>query len=1827
MQKKTKLWSALGVAALAGVTTLGLLSQNAYAYSAYPGDGQLGYGDLAKAYGVYQIDGGDTIRMTSPGYPELNGQSVNTIKTFGVVDGDSDGQWPFVQADILGENANNGYLLIGSTAAGSSNIQDWVNRLGGNLTYVNRYLSQNGFSDMEGYDSTNFNTFHFASFAAVLTACAASVTENDITPTGETDSQGNPVYKSVRHIQTTNPPTADSINVSVSGGQATLTLKSTEDIPSGDYTHHYDAVQVTNNSTGQSSWLLGTDQSDMTDMQVESGGNGAQTDTETVDVSSLAPGNYTATFYVRDGVDRAAALPATTTFTIGQPAGITLTANPTSLNVGQSSTLVATAQNVSVSANDQIKIYDQAAKGTLSGGQNVYAGQNGATTATTTATDSTAETNHYIADLLDANGNIIAESNTVAVTWNSTDKPTITIFPKTNDVLNSGDSEKIYYEITGMDHDTNYQNYHVIITPIDPENVSNAWNTQDDTNWDDTYIEAEHPANGDTASVSYEAQLVNNDTGQVVDTDTSGTFTWKSVAPGLTFTASPTQLKSGQVTNLSYKVTNMAGGDYVSIQGTGGQNMWNETEDTESSGKSTEIETPYNGGTTTVQYTAELHDMTGKVIATQTATITWTSAPPTITMSASSIHNVPGEPDTIRYTVDQQLPPIDYVNVVPSGNGVDPWSATDAKATNGSFIETEDPSAGQTITETYVATIYDSTTENPISSSTITVDWYNPWNGTVQLTASPQFLPTGQSTTLTATTSQSIPDGYTLMIMDQTTGQMVSQGSSSPESSQYASFDAETDTFVAYVYDGYEQVGNPSNTVDVTWSALSLSADPQQLPAGDKSELTVTGQNVPSGDYLVVYNQSTGQEVGYSQSTPYSVQVSEATPVTDTFVAYISANTDSSGALITSNTVNVDWYGVTLTANPTRLPIKNTSLLTAQAQNIPNGYVLDIVDQTTNQTIATGEPGQTTLEAYQTKSQAETDKYVAQVVQPGNPTVPGLSVPSAQPSGLMFGADTSTSTAELGIYDTGSGNYRDISVPYLSAGQLYVLNKVVDGQVFMNATNGIESYNPSTAQWTHYADPSDSDSMTPLESTGSNGLVISVDVTNNHVIELNPSTNTWTDLGDPNPANPVGHQADGASIAFVIDAIAYDPDNGHIYAGASDGNGTYHHNGDGTAYNAIPSLYDYNPSTHAWAEVEASYWDGNGSFRQGNLIYFPAAHALFGVLSDAYNGATDTPFMYNIDTQSNMPVSFSSPSTYSSNLGYLMYDATTQTVLVSDTYFGYLGPITYEVYRFDKNGNDVGSSGVETTVYDSSRQTYGGWLQTYSYTGGIDYNYQDTFVEYNASTGAVTSLPGSPPSAWIPVAYVQTNSGVNVSEFPFWNMSSMPSYIPSSVFTQAASAAADGKGFWVNTNTTVANGTAWFESQFTTSSNESVTVTMPNAPTGIETVFIDGQPVLQDGNNPAALPGVTTGLSTTVTLPAGPHQVVIEGTQTNGFSSSDPSPSHVSLTIADGSSTLVNSSATSWRTTGYVTQLPAGWFSGAVGTYSFIESVFQEGQSSPIKQQQSYTVTNAASDVSATSAPVDVTWYLYDLQLSADPTELPDGYDSHLTATTDEAPAGDVIEIYDETTSKVVGDSSQGALTFTAQYAEPNPTTDTFVAYLKSANGTDATSNEVQVTWQQLKLTLEDPEVYHTDAWLANLQAYNDKYQVSDPSLLRSTVEFWAGEELKFKVFANIKVAQAFVTIQGLQMSPYAPANPPVDFTRPITIPLTLDSTTGYLEGNTDPSWEPWMQYIEDGTYQVTFYVKSADNQVASATASFTIDKQWVSGSDPGSYYHEHQTY
>ncbi|MCF8567049.1 hypothetical protein LLE49_20210 [Alicyclobacillus tolerans] len=1074
MRHKRKVW-AIASGALALIVG-GVFASEVFAYTV--NNDLSAYGEIVKQYGSYTLLGGDNVKVSSdnPGpYPNLAGQTIhiaeeqaNVYNGSGTPDGK--GNWGLMHADMVGADAKNGYLLIAEPSE-STNVQSWVQRLGGNLSYVTNYLQTHN-QQIQTTDQANNGSYTYDPFATVVTQSGAKFGTMTATLTGQT-YQGNPVYLFTYPIYTSAPPTVSGLTVVDSNGQQNvvtqgdpITFQSNVNVPlwSGIAGYHYDAVQIKDNTTGQTQWVVtgnGSYTINGINMQPVQGGHGTFTNEQlspnsSFSTSSLTVGDtYTATEYVADGVHRMTKTPATTTFTVvsgttppppppstGGTPTITMTANPATTASGSSSTISYTVSNWS--SGDYVTVSG-------GGGKHMWSAADD-----TNATDSYNETENpqygatttvnYIATVYNSSG--VAQSTAkVTATWTSsipattsltlTAKPTslgvgspttltVVVPPNpTGGAAPGGEFLEIINQATGQAVAPGaYTGTSDFTLGDNSQGQTETYTTTYTSNtagpqtfvaqlWDPNVTPYNHPPN-----------LTSN----------TQTVTW--IQPTITLSASPTNPLSGQSSKLSYSTTGMTSGDYATITGMGGTDMWSETQDTQTSGAFTETENPVDGGTTSVQYIAHLYDSSGTLLSTATMTVTWTA--PTITMTANPTKNVPGQPSTISYSVNVPLPSGYTVKITPTGNGAHMWNASGLTTQTGTDRETENPAAGQTIQINYTAEIMNPARQ-AIAMATTQVQWVNAWTGSLSLTASPMYLPVDNSTTLTATGSTAIPSGYSLYIKDLSTGQIVANTGASPATTTYTSYSPETDQFQAYVYDGYEQVGNPSNAVKVVWSSLSLNATPTLLPVNHSTTLTVSGTNVPSGDFLVIYDQSTGQVVGYSQSTPYSVTQTESTPQTDQYVAYINTSATPTGAYATSNTVPVDWYSVTLTANPTRLPVNDTSTLTANAQNMPSGYVLDIVDQTSNEIVASGQPGQTMVQALQTRTKVEKDTYIAQVVQPTNPPIPGMTVPPSTPPDGLF----SVTSTEVQHYDPATNTFGNIAGLPITVGSTVVSRQVV----------------------------------------------------------------------------------------------------------------------------------------------------------------------------------------------------------------------------------------------------------------------------------------------------------------------------------------------------------------------------------------------------------------------------------------------------------------------------------------------------------------------------------------------------------------------------------------------------------------------------------------------------------------------------------------------------------------------------------------------------------------------------------------------------------------
>jgi len=770
-----------------------LNANQAYAYTV--NNDLSAYGDVVLDSGTYTLMGGDAINVGNTGpYQALYGQTLHAALEQAYVS-DGKGNWGIMLADMKGANANNGYLLVADSSK-SSNAQTWVQRLGGNWSFVQNYLQTQN-QQIQTYDQQNQTSYTYVPFATIVSESGAIFGTKQIGgPNGTyTDPSTRQTYNEYMYtypIETSNPPVTTGLTVSdASTGSQTVTQGDPiqfgassnvylfSQLSGGANGHHYDAVELTNQSTGQTYWAVGSGSTDMTTMQAVSGGNGVFSDTLQFNTSGLQSGTYTASLWVADAVDRVSATPATTTFTVtpgSDGPSVMLTANAINLTAGQASTLAASANNGP--NGDYIKIIDETGAQTLSGSNTYADSQAGESALTASAMDNQAQ------------------------------------------------------------------------------------------------------------QVTYVAELVNASTGKVDATSNSVQVTWTSVAPSIKVTASPTTMGPGQSTQITYQATGLQSGDFVNVFGSG----------------------------------------TG----------------------ASNI-----------------------------------WSAYNQISSVGTGTEAENPGQGQTISVTYDAWVYNSSGQG-IAHDSITVTWTNNWTGTVSLIASPTLVQARHATTLTATTSQALPSGYVLMIVDETTGQIVGAGTSSPFASQYTSWGAETDKFVAYVSAGGSAAGPLSNVVTVQWSQVGVSASPTNLPMNSQSTISATAQNMPFGYYLVLYDQTTGQVIGSTTSSNLSATQTKTAAETDTYVAYLSSTATPANAIATSLSVAIDWYGVTLTASPISLPSGTATTLTANAVNVPSGYALYIMNKTTGKVVAVGTTGQTTLTATETKAAAETDTYVAEIGVPSN---------------------------------------------------------------------------------------------------------------------------------------------------------------------------------------------------------------------------------------------------------------------------------------------------------------------------------------------------------------------------------------------------------------------------------------------------------------------------------------------------------------------------------------------------------------------------------------------------------------------------------------------------------------------------------------------------------------------------------------------------------------------------------------------------------------------------------------------------------------------------
>lgn len=570
---------------------------------------------------------------------------------------------------------------------------------------------------------------------------------------------------------------------------------------------------------------------------------------------------------------------------------ITLSANPTSLTVGQSTSLSATASS-NMPGSDYIVIQNTSLgwpnlNYATSGNTSNWADYTGQTSFTVTDQGPTSpNTWDYKAYILSGPGQIVAQSNPVAVTWSAAAaNPTVTLSANPTS-LNTGQSTTLSATASSNMPSNDY----VKIEGTDGTNYSGPAGQDAVTTTDTSYS---------PTTVTYTA-YIDNSAGQQVAQSSPVTVTWNApvvtTTPTITLSANPTYLPTGQTTTLTATATNVPAGDQVDISGSDGLNQ--------STYSSSFTTTDVQYSAITVTYYAYVIGPGGTDAAEATpVSVQWYNAAPSITISLAGtpLNPMVGQSATLTATANQPFSNAYLAGIVPvSGN-------LTLTTTGGS--QYAPPGAGDTFLwdvassepgpETFQLRWAENGSGNIIYSNDVTITWQAA--PTVSLTASPTQLYSGQATTLTATASENVgPTPWYIVIYDSTTGQDIQTcGSGTSCSTTVTENQATTQRFQAYIgpsggtpASSGVQSTSPSRTVTWQTPTVSLSANPTNLPTGQATTLTANAGNLlngqmPPGDAIKIVGTDGLQQTGPANATSDTTHDTQNAPTTVTYTAYI----------------------------------------------------------------------------------------------------------------------------------------------------------------------------------------------------------------------------------------------------------------------------------------------------------------------------------------------------------------------------------------------------------------------------------------------------------------------------------------------------------------------------------------------------------------------------------------------------------------------------------------------------------------------------------------------------------------------------------------------------------------------------------------------------------------------------------------------------------------------------------------------------------------------------------------------------------------------------
>ena len=392
--------------------------------------------------------------------------------------------------------------------------------------------------------------------------------------------------------------------------------------------------------------------------------------------------------------------------------------------------------------------------------------------------------------------------------------------------------------------------------------------------------------------------------------------------------------------------------------------------------------------------------------------------PVTVSLSANPTYLPTGQTSTLTATT-QNMPSSDYIVIARPSTGTQYGTSGDGATNYSANVSHNTPQ-----TNTFQATVYNSSSQAVATSNSVQVQWYqnsssspppsssspppsssspppsssspppsspppsSPGvpNVTVTLSATPTNLPVGNATTLTATITQGWEGNnhMWLKIYDETTRQWLGGSWTNSFTVARTNYSPQTNTFIAYIT--YYPSNGPtvnnewqSNTVNVTWVSaptITLTANPTRLPVGNATALTATASSLPSGDSIAIKG-SNGFVTSESSTAQFTWSYGQATAGTTAFTASIL--NASNQTVATSNPVNVTWYAptVTLSANPTQLGVGQATTLQATGSQMASGDTLHITGS--DGLSVTGSAGAATVSTTDTHHTPQTVSYTATV--------------------------------------------------------------------------------------------------------------------------------------------------------------------------------------------------------------------------------------------------------------------------------------------------------------------------------------------------------------------------------------------------------------------------------------------------------------------------------------------------------------------------------------------------------------------------------------------------------------------------------------------------------------------------------------------------------------------------------------------------------------------------------------------------------------------------------------------------------------------------------